>query len=564
MSRHANLFIITGATSNPIPSTTHITTPADTQGDKQTTFEIYAGNPQRVQAYYDAESDRAIYLWGAAAHPSQAKGDALLHWISHAAADPSPTALRELHGHFIAAIDDRRRGTISFISDLLGLRPWYVGSFQNRLIAGSDVPSLCHAGLSSGELDYDAIASWLQYNFDCTGGSIVRDYKRLPPGAVSTYDPTGRLISERSYAGLEFSFKHQPPEALIDTLHEATSRSLDLMIGDSDEVTIPLSGGYDSRYLAALANRRKKLRIHLTTVQAKPWETPLARQVADALGQPLGVIETKRHVLDLFDDPFAFDSAGFPTGRNLTCAIARANPGMPIISGFLGDRLIRSTMTKVGTEYFGKDEQNLDRAALVQAAHELYWMKLNRLDVLDHRIEAAIKDRAMNCMARLVERGMAAGKPLSHADLFGRHRFYLSNIFYHHLDETEALLPFYSSELLNLHTSNAIASYRADNHALIFGKYLPEIAGISHNHNIKSKVPLSGATRHLRRWGREVFAAVLSGNLPAANKRKVLSRIPSVQLGSPKHHVEILFMRKLLAFTEHLHGCNLRLDLRKI
>ena len=556
MSHRGNFFVVSGATYNPFAETTRITTPSNAKP----AFEVYAGNPQRVRAFYDAPADRAVYLWGIAVHASGKSGDALLSWISATAEGNSLAPLRELQGHFIAAIEDRRRGTVLFIPDVLGLRPWYVGSFRDRLVAGSDVPSMCSAGLSAGEVDYDAVASWLQYNFDCTGGSIVRDFKRLAPGAVSTYDPTGRLISEKPYASLEFAYRQEHPEELLDTLQEIASRSFDSLVNDLDEVTIPLSGGYDSRYIAALASRRKKLRVHLITVETKPWETPLAQKVAHALGQPLRVIDAKPHVLDLFDDPFAFDAAGFPSGRNLTCAAAGAHTGAAVISGFLGDRLMRSTMTRIGTEYFGKDEQKLELPALVQAAHGLYQMKLNRLDVLDHRIETAIKQRALNCMMGLVERGAAAGKALSHADLFGRHRFYLSNIFYHHLDDAEALLPFYSWKLLNPHTSLAIASYRADKHERIFGKYFPEIAGIPHNHHIESKVATEGASRHLRRWARGVLAAVGSGNMPAANKRKILSRLPSALLGSPKHQTEILFVRKLLAFTERLRACNLRFD----
>ena len=148
--------------------------------------------------------------------------------------------------------------------------------------------------------------------------------------------------------------------------------------------------------------------------------------------------------------------------------------------------------------------------------------------------------------------------------MFGRHRFYLSNIFYHHLNEAEAILPFYSWELLNLHTSNAIASYHPHNHELLFGRYLQELAGIPHNHHNQSKVSAHGATRHLRRWSREIFGAVLSGNLSAANKRKLFLKLPSGMLGSPTHQTEILFIRKMLAFTGHLRACNLRLDLRRI
>jgi hypothetical protein len=561
MSRQASLFIFSEVTPNSIPGAMRITAPSNTH----TTFEVYARNPERVRIHYDAELDRAIYIWGVAAHPSvRGEKASLLRWISAAADDPSPSRLRELQGHFMVAVDDRRRGTISFLSDVLGLRPWYVNASQKRLVAGSDVPTLCKAGLSAGEVDYDAVASWLRYNFDCTGGSIARDYKRLEPGAVSTYNAKGQLVSRRPYAVLEFGYQRSDPDVLVDTLHQLTCRCFDAMLGDSDAVTIPLSGGYDSRYLAALAGHRNNVQINLATVDAKPWETPLAYKVADALGLSLQVFDARQHVLDLFNDPFAFDSAGFPTGRNLTCYIARAHPGVPMASGFLGDRLIRSTMTKVGTEYFSKDEQNLDRASLVSAAHDLYWMRPNRLDVLNHRIERAIEERALSCMARLVDRGIAAGKPLCHADLFGRHRFYLSNIFYHHLDEAEAILPFYCWDLLNLHTSNAMASYYPNNHELLFGKHLPKVAGIPHTHHSELKVPTPRATRHLRRWSQEVLGALLSGNLSVANKRKLSSRLPSGLLGSPKHQMEILFLRKLLAFTEHLHACNLRLDFRQI
>jgi hypothetical protein len=561
MSSLSGLFILSGVTSNLATSAKRITAPS---AASKSTFEVYAGDPKRVQIDYDTDLDRAVYTWGIVKHQSIRAGNELLRWISKEAADPSPGKLRELHGHFVVAIDDRRQGTMSFVSDVLGLRPWYVNAFQNRLVAGSDVPTLCKAGLSAKEVDYDAVASWLRYNFDCTGGSIVRDYKRLAPGAVSTYDAAGQLISQRLYAPLEFGYERNDPVALIDTLHELTSRSFDLMVSDREAITIPLSGGYDSRYIAGLAGRTSNVRVHLATVNAKQWETPLARKVAAALGLSLQVIEAKQHVLDLFDDPFAFDSAGFPSGRNLTCRIARDHPGVPICSGFLGDRLIRSTITKVGTEHFSKDEQNLDRPSLVSAADELYWMREHRLDVLDHRIETAIKERALNCMSGLVDRGIAAGKPLCHADLFGRHRFYLSNIFYHHLNECEAMLPFYSWDLLNLHTSNAIASYLPNNHELLFGKYLPNVAGIPHNHQSKPKVSLKGATRHLHRWSQEVLVAIITGQLSCANKRKMISRLPSGLLGSPKHQTEILFVRKLLAFTEYLESCHLRLDLRQI
>ena len=144
MSSQASLFILSEATTNPLPGTKRVTV----TGRATATFQVYAGDPTRVQVHHDAELERASYAWGNVAHASVQKGDALLRWIGRAVDDVSPMKLRELHGHFVVVIDDRRRGTISFISDVLGLRPWYVNAFQNRLIAGSDVSALCRAGLT--------------------------------------------------------------------------------------------------------------------------------------------------------------------------------------------------------------------------------------------------------------------------------------------------------------------------------------------------------------------------------------------------------------------------------
>jgi hypothetical protein len=296
----------------------------------------------------------------------------------------------------------------------------------------------------------------------------------------------------------------------------------------------------------------------------KPWETPVAEKVARALAAPLTIIRPERHLLDLFDDPFAFDSAGFPSGRNLTSAVARQHPGVAVVNGFLGDRMIRGTMTRVGSEFFGKDEQRLSRDEFVAAAHGLYAMKTNRLDVLDHRVEKRVMQRARDCLRAVVEAAIQTGKPLAHTDLHTRHRFYLSNIFYHHLDEAEALLPFYCWELINVHTSHDIASYLPNNHELIFQRHFPALAQIPHSlHVEKTPAPLL-ASRHLRRWSREVLAAIVSGVLPAAHKRKMVMRLGRGLLCNPAHQTEILFLHKLLAFTQRLGTCNLRLDLSRL
>jgi hypothetical protein len=538
----------------PLADATDLTLPAVAA---QAVVRVFSSAAERLRSRYCAASDRAVYVWGVTGHPA---GDPL----AVLERNPDDAQLRELHGQFLIIIDDRHRREVTFISDVLGLRPWFVGAYQGRLVAGSDVPTLCEAGLSRGEIDYDTVACWLQYNFPCNGGSIVRDYLRLEPGAALTYDSSGVLLRREPYAQLSYGFELRQPESLIDTLHALSRESFNLQAAGAGELNIPLSGGYDSRYVAALALDRPGRRVHLTTVSARANEAPPARRVAEALHQPLRVIDVPGHLLDLFDDPLAFDPAGFPAGRNLTCAVARMYPGVPVASGFLGDRLIRGTITPLGIEHFAKDEQGLGVEPLVQAAHQLYVARAHRLYVLEDAAQAGVRERALNCLARLVRQGIDAGKPLCYADLYGRHRFYLANIFQQHLDEAEALLPFYCRELLNLHTRHANASYSGRNHEMLFAQHYPRLCGIPHSSELGSALDPAGRSRHLRRWSAKALGGLLRSGLPGVKTRWLLRRVPVGLLGNPRHQDEILFLWKLFAFSQRLQQCNLHLDLSRL
>src|SRR4029453_13980519 len=100
-------------------------------------------------------------------------------------------------------IDDRRNGRVSFISDPLGLLPWFTGSSGGRLVGGTDGLKLCGASPGRGGVGSDSVANWLCYNFVSTGGSVVRDYRRLAPGAIATLHPAGKPVSHSAHARLK-------------------------------------------------------------------------------------------------------------------------------------------------------------------------------------------------------------------------------------------------------------------------------------------------------------------------------------------------------------------------
>jgi asparagine synthetase B (glutamine-hydrolysing) len=164
-------------------------------------LDVFASSAGRI-THLDAATGRAVYVVGRAYHPS-VSDESIPQWCAQTL-DADPSAFRSLLGAFVLVIDDRRSKWVTFVTDPLGLLPWFVGSSGGRLVAGSDVLGICDAGLSSGEVDVDSVASWLCYSFVAAGGSVVRDYRRLPGGTISTFERDGRLGSETRYATLKY------------------------------------------------------------------------------------------------------------------------------------------------------------------------------------------------------------------------------------------------------------------------------------------------------------------------------------------------------------------------
>src|SRR5687767_5973163 len=218
------------AAGNPFGGTVAVTLPR--QGGESVGLDVFAADGSRVARVFDAASGKAIYLVGRAAHASL-EGERLLRQIAWvAAADDNAGGaalgtLRDFLGAFVVLIDDRRARCVSFVTDAMGLLPWFVGNSGGRLVAGTNVLDICAAGLSSRRVDYDAVASWLCYNFVCTDGSLVRDYRRVERGAVSTFHPSGGLIGRREYAPARYAAEVVSPDELVERQHAHVSRAFE-------------------------------------------------------------------------------------------------------------------------------------------------------------------------------------------------------------------------------------------------------------------------------------------------------------------------------------------------
>jgi hypothetical protein len=543
--------------------------PASIEGAEPITLPPRRGMPAKLDilvtpgprpiAVYDPEQHCAVYLWGPASHETHREPEALLRWCAGESASDSPNGFRELLGNWVLMVDDRRRGEIRFASDFVGVRPWFVGRSGGRLIAGSDAWALRDAGLGSGEIDYDALSAWMRYNFDCTGGSLFADYRRLAPGAVSVYDTTGECVRIRPYTSVTVDNQRPSLDEVADALHERVRRTFSILTRDLSAITVPISGGFDSRYLLALAVRERGLGVTAVNVQSDLSESQTAMQIGRVLRHPIQVLAFDGHSLDLFDDPFPFSAGGFPTGRNIACAVADRHRGVPLASGYLGDVFLRGYADLCS----GRREEEIAPGELATAMGVHHTLSTNRLDLFEPHIVRRIRERSLTPMRRLAEQSPALDRTFFHANLHSRQRHYIATIFLAHRDSAEAVLPFYSWDLYQYKMAHARECLTFETYARLFERHFPELARVPHNSVIKKQSPprAKRVSRHLRSWG----AALLRDLRPASDllpipRRRLLKCALSAMCGNPRRHDEVVFLYKVQSLLLRLKRAGIHLD----
>jgi hypothetical protein len=539
---------------NPFPGARRLT--LETFDGIPLGIEVVAGHGAHVEAIHDQDTGCCVYRWGPAAHPDVCGKD-LLRWIAGVATGDHPCQLRHLIGTFVILIDDRRNRRVLMISDVIGMRPWYVGQNDGRLVCGSDVWEIQKAGFDMGGVNYDAVASWLRLIWDCSGQSLFTNFPAIGYGSIGTWE-AGKY-TEKRYFTLTGGLKKPSTSDLIDGLHQRVQRSFSALTRDLDRVNLPLSGGYDSRYMAALATRSKSLNIEAFCVGDRECETIGASMIAKALALNLQVLPTDGSMWNMFAEPYHFTTGGFPITKQVSHLVAAQRPGVPLLSGFFGDPTVRGSQDRL----FGKTESETteDLATTYQRAF-LINHRLARFDLLDPKVIRRADDRIL----KMLRERLAVWEYTQHAflgvTLFFHQRHFMGNNVAQLLHVTDPILPFVSWELIDYKMQTDPASYSYDTYGKLLAHFFPEIGQVPHNNKITANnhsIPRRSAC--ITSWSAVVLRSLLhSDSLRLLSRRKAIPRLIASMLGRSDVEVVTLFLYRLHLLDDRLQRAGMPLD----
>ena len=175
--------------------------------------------------------------------------------IAHLYEDHGLDCIQRLRGMFAFALWDARRERLVLARDRVGKKPLYYSTADSTIWFGSEIKAILQDPVVERKVNFDAIDSFLHYQYVPAPATAFVGIRRLPPGHVLSWED-GRAEIER-YWKLSFDnygAAHDPrieAEGLRENLLEATRLRLrsDVPLGAF------LSGGLDSSAVVAAMAR---------------------------------------------------------------------------------------------------------------------------------------------------------------------------------------------------------------------------------------------------------------------------------------------------------------------
>ena len=490
-------------------------------------------------------------VWGGPSHPDMPREE-VAAWILGESSKDRFGGLCRVLGPFAAFIDDPHGRLVTLVTDPLGLMPVFLCEGRDHTLVATDVWTL--AERRTGKLDVDprSLASWLWFGFNCSSHGLFEGTIRLPPGSVTRFEPGGRTSRPYSLGLAGGDGDEVRDEEIAPRVRDRVRSTTASLLRDRPDAIIALSGGWDSRLIAACAveNGSRPLAV---SVSNTPGEERIAVEVAQRLGLELEVIRPAGEVFDLYDRAFGLTPSGYPITRFVTHEIARRHPGRPLLNGFLGDSLVRGSHDRVQGKLEWEHTEPV--VELLMRVHSM----TGGFHLLDRMVARHVYRRAREPMSAAVEEGRALGRIFQWVDLTIRQRFYIANNFLQHLDMSEPLLPFYDLGLIRLKLGRKSEAFGRSLYLEILEGLDPPLARIPHSGDLRPHDG-GGPSRRVRRMAS--YLATRPGRLvrTAASARRAYPRLLAASVGRSDMAPYVKYVYAMHLLEARLESAGVDLD----
>ena len=210
---------------------------------------------------------------------NHADSEVLLHGYEQWGED----MVKKLRGMFAFVIFNKNDGTIFGARDMFGIKPFYYTLTDNSFIFGSEIKAFLHHPEFEKQLNEEALAHYLSFQYSPTEETFFKGVFKLPPAHYFTFK-NGEIKKTRYFRP---DFKPVPGvlDFYADEVDKTVRESVAAHKIADVEVGSFLSSGIDSSYIAEAAHVDKTFTVGFESSDGDRYnEISFAKKFADTIG----------------------------------------------------------------------------------------------------------------------------------------------------------------------------------------------------------------------------------------------------------------------------------------
>ncbi|MCL2387946.1 MAG: asparagine synthase (glutamine-hydrolyzing) [Defluviitaleaceae bacterium] len=163
-----------------------------------------------------------------------------------------------LRGMFAFLIYDHEKGEIFAARDYFGIKPLYYGIFGGQLLFASEIKAFLEYPAFVKEMNLEALTSYLSFQYSVLDETFFKGVFKLP--AAHSMRFKDGVVELKRYWQAEFSATSSdaPLDEIVDEVDAIVKNSVEYHQRADVTIGSLLSGGVDSSYVAAVADKVEK------------------------------------------------------------------------------------------------------------------------------------------------------------------------------------------------------------------------------------------------------------------------------------------------------------------
>lgn len=169
---------------------------------------------------------------------------------------------KKINGIFAVSIFDRKKNSIYFARDFIGVKPLYYSFDDHSFLFSSELKTLIKIQNSRGRLNEKVLNEFLYYKYVSGKDTLVKNIFKFEPGKVYKIDLNKKKIKLESIYYYNFKERENNDNISLatDKSNELLKKSINYQLQSDASLGIQLSGGVDSTLITELSMEKKKIK----------------------------------------------------------------------------------------------------------------------------------------------------------------------------------------------------------------------------------------------------------------------------------------------------------------